>query len=78
MMDDIEQTLYERIQLLLKLNHDSPERRILIALAGAPGSGKSTISASLITRWNSKNEEHIQVVPMVRSASLLYPTTGIT
>lgn len=41
--------LCERVQSLLDQHVSAPRERILIALAGVPGSGKSTTSSRLIT-----------------------------
>ena len=53
-----------RIQSLLTRAKGS-EKRILIALAGVPGSGKTTISAGVLQALPSYGIENAQVVPMV-------------
>ena len=52
-----------RIQSLLT-QANRPEKRILIALAGVPGSGKTTISAAVLRALPSYGIENAQVVPM--------------
>lgn len=64
-MDEVEKSLYKRLQRLLERSASHPERRILIALAGTPGSGKSTIASALVRSFNATNKEKIQVIPMV-------------
>ncbi|KAH7121759.1 phosphoribulokinase/uridine kinase [Dactylonectria estremocensis] len=57
--------LRERIDHLLrqqKLYH--PEKRILIALAGVPGSGKSTICAALLQALREHGIDDVSVLPM--------------
>lgn len=44
------------------------EERIIIALAGVPGSGKSTISGALVQQLRSVGIDDVVVVPMVRLA----------
>jgi 2-phosphoglycerate kinase len=62
-----EETLLKRLELLILRNAHSPHKRIIIALAGTPGSGKSTISSALTRRFNARNEGKLQIVPMVRT-----------
>jgi pantothenate kinase len=52
-------------RLLLEQSQSSPTRRVLIALAGVPGSGKSTVSAALLQDLRSRGIEGIAVLPMV-------------
>lgn len=58
--------LCERVEALIKLYPLSTKKRIMIALTGGPGSGKSTISTAVESLFNTRNEEKMKVVPMVR------------
>ncbi|KAK3201325.1 hypothetical protein GRF29_185g623412 [Pseudopithomyces chartarum] len=57
--------LAKRIEALLarQQSSDSPAR-LLIALAGVPGSGKSTVSQALLLELAAKGIEDVVVVPM--------------
>lgn len=60
---------------LLSLLHDSPpERRIIIALAGVPGSGKSTIAAALLAYLDQIGICDVVVAPMVKFNNVHRPT----
>ncbi|OBT66776.1 hypothetical protein VE03_04007 [Pseudogymnoascus sp. 23342-1-I1] len=65
-MDETITTLCERLRVLLKKNPASSRQRILVAFAGTPGSGKTTISAALTKVWNAKAAPNasITVLPM--------------
>ncbi|OBT55497.1 hypothetical protein VE04_04550 [Pseudogymnoascus sp. 24MN13] len=65
-MDETITTLCERLRVLLEKNPASSHRRILVAFAGTPGSGKTTISAALTKIWNAKctPNSSITVLPM--------------
>lgn len=69
-MDNSEQILYQRVRALVARYPPSTHRRILIALAGSPGSGKTTISSALQRSFNETNAEQIQIIPMVRVSFL--------
>ncbi|KAM5346112.1 hypothetical protein ACJ41O_009117 [Fusarium nematophilum] len=57
--------LRERIErLLLQQKLSDPTQRILIAMAGVPGSGKTTISNALIQELNKYGIQDIAVLPM--------------
>ncbi|KAK9452567.1 nicotinamide riboside kinase [Dipodascopsis uninucleata] len=61
-MDNIIENLYDRI---LDLDVTLPKNRhILIAMAGVPGSGKSTISSALVEKLASEGRIKAQVLPM--------------
>lgn len=64
-MDDIVGFLCRRVEDLLESNKFDPEHRILIGLAGSPGSGKSTISAALVKLMASRKLPGVLVLPMV-------------
>jgi adenylylsulfate kinase-like enzyme len=58
--------LGERVERLLNQQKLSgPTQRVLIALAGVPGSGKTTISDGLIKELKKKGISHVSVLPMV-------------
>ncbi|RMZ71160.1 phosphoribulokinase uridine kinase family [Pyrenophora seminiperda CCB06] len=56
--------LVRRIETLLSRQASNPGQRMLIALAGVPGSGKSTISNALLTELASRGIQDAAVVPM--------------
>lgn len=57
--------LTERIERLLKRQKvTNPRRRVLIALAGVPGSGKSTISSALLQLLPQYGIHDLAVLPM--------------
>lgn len=74
MGDDLIKTvmkLRERIEcLLMQQKLSDPTRRILIAMAGVPGSGKTTISDALMQELNKHGIHDVAVLPMVRPACL--------
>jgi adenylylsulfate kinase-like enzyme len=58
--------LGERVERLLNQQKLSGStQRVLIALAGVPGSGKTTISDALIKELKKKGISHVSVLPMV-------------
>ncbi|KAH8803544.1 phosphoribulokinase/uridine kinase [Xylogone sp. PMI_703] len=63
-MEQVITTLCDRVTSLLENNPPSSHRRILIALAGVPGSGKSTISAGLASRFNENGKLNVAILPM--------------
>ncbi|KAJ4353532.1 uncharacterized protein N0V89_005262 [Didymosphaeria variabile] len=56
--------LAKRVEALLKRQSSSPPSRILVALAGVPGSGKSTVSAALLLELAAKGITDVAVVAM--------------
>jgi Mg-chelatase subunit ChlI len=57
--------LTERIERLVKRQKViNPRRRVLIALAGVPGSGKSTISDALLQLLPEYGIDDLAVLPM--------------
>ena len=63
-------TLSKRIDDLLIKRLLQPNQRIMIALAGVPGSGKSTVSTQLLRSIRQRGVENVMVVPMVRLSPL--------
>jgi len=63
-MTGAEDILLRRVEHLIE-QESNPQNRIVIALAGAPGSGKSTIASALTEVFNASHTEQLQVVPMV-------------
>ncbi|KAK8005924.1 hypothetical protein PG991_012221 [Apiospora marii] len=59
-------TLQGRIDRLLEQQKSDARGRILVALAGVPGSGKTTVSSALLASLakNGRNREDVVVVPM--------------
>lgn len=53
-------------RLLSLFQHSPSKRRIIIALAGVPGSGKSTIAATLLAHLDRIGIRDVVVAPMVR------------
>jgi len=58
--------LVKRVEKLLTSQASNPRQRILVALAGVPGSGKSTISNALIAELALQGIQDVSVVPMVK------------
>ena len=71
--------LAKRIEALLarQKSSDSPAR-LLVALAGVPGSGKSTVSQALLLELAAKGIEDVVVVPMVRCYRNILAQTELT
>jgi hypothetical protein len=60
--------LCSRIEALIATKTlTNPQSRVLIALAGVPGSGKSTISSALIKELPARGIDCVTVLPMVRA-----------
>lgn len=57
--------LVKRAEELLARQALDPRQRILIALAGVPGSGKSTVSHALLTELALRGNKDVTIVPMV-------------
>ncbi|KAL6709124.1 hypothetical protein ACN47E_001940 [Coniothyrium glycines] len=56
--------LASRIERLLARQKLNPRQRILIALAGVPGSGKSTVSSAVLAELEARRVGDVAVVPM--------------
>jgi adenylylsulfate kinase-like enzyme len=57
--------LERRVEELLLRQASEPRQRILVALAGVPGSGKSTVSSALVTELKLQGVQDVVVIPMV-------------
>jgi putative protein kinase ArgK-like GTPase of G3E family len=57
--------LVRRVEKLLLRQATEPRQRILIGLAGVPGSGKSTVSNALLAELDVRGIKDVVVVPMV-------------
>jgi pantothenate kinase len=57
--------LADRIEKLLQHQASNPRQRILVALAGVPGSGKSTVSQGLLEELAVRGVQDVAIVPMV-------------
>lgn len=67
--------LVKRVERLLLCQASNPHRRILIALAGVPGSGKSTVSDSVVAELSSRGIQDVAIVPMVSVLTLRETTS---
>ncbi|KAF2027453.1 P-loop containing nucleoside triphosphate hydrolase protein [Setomelanomma holmii] len=56
--------LARRVEKLLLRQASHPHQRTLVALAGVPGSGKSTVSHALIAELAARGVRNVAVVPM--------------
>lgn len=66
------ETLHRRIVDLLQRNSGNPQKRLIIAIAGVPGSGKSTISGALQSLLRSHGVGNLSVLPMVSASPIAY------
>jgi Ni2+-binding GTPase involved in maturation of urease and hydrogenase len=66
--DTVQETILDlvrRVEKLLARQVGNPCQRILVGLAGVPGSGKSTVSDALIAELVRRGVQDVAVVPMV-------------
>lgn len=63
--------LVSRIEKLLACQASNPRQRMLIALAGVPGSGKSTVSQAVFAELSSRGTRDVAIVPMVSRQSIV-------
>ncbi|KAJ4362338.1 hypothetical protein N0V83_010431 [Neocucurbitaria cava] len=56
--------LVRRIEKLLSRQSANPRQRILVALAGVPGSGKSTVSHAVLAELELRGVTDVAIVPM--------------
>jgi putative protein kinase ArgK-like GTPase of G3E family len=67
-VDTLQDTILDlerRVEKLLLRQASEPRQRILVALAGVPGSGKSTVSSALVTELKLHGVQDVVVIPMV-------------
>lgn len=57
--------LVSHVEELLHRQASKPRQRMLIALAGVPGSGKSTVSHALLQELAGRGVNDVAIVPMV-------------
>ena len=57
--------LVSRVERLLERQAFNPRQRMLVALAGVPGSGKSTVSTALLQELARRGLQDVAIVPMV-------------
>jgi putative protein kinase ArgK-like GTPase of G3E family len=63
--------LAKRVEALLACQQTSDSHsRVLVALAGVPGSGKSTVSEALMVELAGRNIHDVAIVPMVRGVQV--------
>jgi putative protein kinase ArgK-like GTPase of G3E family len=55
----------KRTENLLSRQASDPGRRMLVALAGVPGAGKSAVSDALVSELAARGFQDVAVVPMV-------------
>jgi len=55
----------KRTENLLSRQATNPGHRMLVALAGVPGAGKSTVSDALVSELAARGIKDVAVVPMV-------------
>ena len=74
--------LVSRVEGLLRCQALNPRQRMLVCLAGVPGSGKSTVSQALIEELARRGISDVSIAPMVSpkimapNFSILMCTTG--
>ena len=64
-LDQTVASLCDRVEYLLTKYAGSPQKRLMIALAGVPGSGKSTISRAVVKALLDRGTDNVAVVLMV-------------
>lgn len=62
---DVVKLLHERVERLLATQARTPEERKVIAVAGVPGSGKSTVTAALLKSLKLSGATGVVVLGMV-------------
>jgi len=69
--------LVSHIEELLQRQASNPRQRMLVALAGVPGSGKSTVSHALLQELAIRGIKDIAIVPMVSPGHDYSPTLDV-
>jgi putative protein kinase ArgK-like GTPase of G3E family len=75
-VDPVQETILDlvrRVEKLLARQAGNPRQRILVGLAGVPGSGKSTVSDALIAELVRRGVQDVAVVPMVSLVDMWTP-----
>lgn len=75
MVDTFQETildLVKRVEKLLLRQATETRQRMLVALAGVPGSGKSTVSDALLAELALRGVKDVAVVPMVSRDSMIF------
>lgn len=68
---DIAEQLYQRLLTLKKQQCvEEQARRRLVAVAGVPGSGKSTVTAAVAKLWYERQGKPLTILPMVKCLPL--------
>jgi putative protein kinase ArgK-like GTPase of G3E family len=68
--------LAKRVEALLACQQTSDSHsRVLVALAGVPGSGKSTVSKALMVELAGRGINDVAIVPMVRGVQVKTDST---
>jgi DNA replication protein DnaC len=68
--------LVSRVEELLHRQALNPRQRMLVCLAGVPGSGKSTVSEALIQELVRRGISDVSIAPMV-SPEIIAPNFSV-
>ncbi|KEF55874.1 uncharacterized protein A1O9_07454 [Exophiala aquamarina CBS 119918] len=72
-VDQITTVMCQHIASLQDRQIKTPQQRMLVALAGVPAPGKSTIFSALMQKISGHDVKYITVVPMATLATSPYP-----
>lgn len=75
-LDRIVKALRTRIELLLARQASNPSQRLLVALAGVPGAGKTAVTSALLRDLSTREIDGVVVVPMVQHMLLQSDSTS--
>ena len=64
-LHDVAEQLYHRLIILSKKSCENDTRRRLVAVAGVPGSGKSTLTAAVAKIYLERQCRPLTILPMV-------------